>query len=107
MKALVKDSKDYHTKIFHGAGNDYEMICHQDKIVIPQTIQQKIMEWYHTTLLYPGRDRTYTTISQHFYWKGMKKEVEQYVKRCPTCQQTKKTYKKYGLLPVKEAEAVP
>ena len=57
LKELVKDSEDYHTKIFHGAGNDYEMIYHKEKIMIPQSIKQKIMEWYHTTLLHPGRDR--------------------------------------------------
>ena len=29
-----------------------------------------------------------------FYWKGLKKSVEDYVRRCPTCQ-------KYNIYPVK------
>ena len=37
----------------------------------------------------------------------MKNDVEKFVKRCPTCQHTKKTHKKYGHVPPKEAEAVP
>ena len=76
LKRLVKDNKHYHTKIFHGAGIDYEMICHKDKTVIPQSLKSIIMELYHNTLMHPGRERTCKTISQHFYWKGMKNDVE-------------------------------
>ena len=42
MKELLKEGKDYHTKIFHGAVNDYEMICHKVKIVIPQSLNKKL-----------------------------------------------------------------
>ena len=65
------------------------------------------MEWYHYTLLHPGRDRTLMTINQHLYWKGLKNDVKQFVRHCPTCQHTKRTHKKYGYVPPKEAEAVP
>ena len=37
----------------------------------------------------------------------MAKDVEQYCKKCPICQTTKVSKKKYGLLPAKEAEATP
>ena len=83
------------------------MICHKDKIVIPQALKSKIMKWYHHTLLHPGRDRTCKTISQHLYWKDMKDHVHQFIRRCPTCQMTKQKHKNFGHVPPKEAEAVP
>ena len=44
LKNLVKENKHYHTKIFHGTRIDYEMICHKDKIIIPQSLKSKIIE---------------------------------------------------------------
>ena len=63
LKELLKSHDDYHTKIFHEADKDYEMICRQDKIAIPQSLKSKIIEWYHHTLLHPGEDRTFKTIN--------------------------------------------
>ena len=105
-KNLLKED-EYNTKIFHGGGKSHAMIFKDSKIVIPKGLQSKIIEWYHTTLLHPGKDRTYLTISQHLYWKGMKNDIENYVKKCPTCQMTKPSNKNYGHLPAKTAETTP
>ena len=67
----------------------------------------KVLEWYHTILVYPGRDKTLKKISQHFYWKGMHAEVEDFCKKCPKCQLIKRNKLKYGHLPPKEAESLP
>ena len=37
----------------------------------------------------------------------MKNDIQQFVKKCPTCQMTKRNKSKYGHLPAKDAEAVP
>ena len=37
----------------------------------------------------------------------MKDQVTQFVSRCPTCQMYKRNKLKYGILPPKDAEAVP
>ncbi len=94
-------------KNFRGGGKTYPLLCHSGKILIPKTLQKRIVEWYHTTLLHPGETRTEATIRQHFTWKGLRKTVQEVCKTCPTCQRTKKTSKKYGHLPIKEAEANP
>ena len=110
---LLGTDKRYHLKNFHGAGHiglngtNIELLCYSDKIVVPKVLQPKILEWYHYLLVHPGRDRTFRTISQHFYWKGLAKDVEKFCKKCPICQTTKVSKKKYGLLPAKEAEATP
>ena len=113
LKKTLLTNKSYHIKNFHGAGilgntgKSWDLICNHDKIVIPDSLKMKVLEWYHIQLVHPGRDRTLKTISQHFYWKGMHKDVEQYCKKCPKCQLTKSKKNKYGHLPPKEAEAIP
>ena len=78
-----------------------------NRIVVPKALQPKILEWYHYLLVHPGRDRMLKSISQHFYWKGMAKDVEKYCRKCPICQTSKVNKKKYGLLPPEEPEVVP
>ena len=58
-------------------------------------------------MIHPGATRTEKTISQHFYWKGMQKDIKKFVNQCPTCQKTKIRTKKYGHLPEKNAEYIP
>ena len=38
---------------------------------------------------HPGRDRTLQRVQQNYWWVGMKKWIEDYVKGCAICQQTK------------------
>ena len=87
---MINEKDNYHTKSFLGAQKDYEMICKDNKIVIPSSLKEKVLEWYQTNLIHPGKDRTYATIAQHFYWKGMKmtynnlSQSSQHVKRLRT-----------------------
>ena len=52
--------------IFHGAGKEHTLITKFQKIVIPDKLQQRIVDWYHQQLCHPGIKRTETTIRQHF-----------------------------------------
>ena len=61
-------------------------------------LKKKVLEWYHYYLSHPGRDRTERTISQHFYWKGMQKDIEQHCKKCLICQRTKIKYQPWEKL---------
>src|SRR6266480_215588 len=40
----------------------------------------------HPTGGHFGRDATYNKIAGKYYWKGMKKDIEEYVKTCDKCQ---------------------
>ena len=108
MKKLLSDDSRYTLTAFHG-GEDQEidLITRDEKIVIPEQLQRRVVEWYHTFLCHPGETRTEQTIRQHFSFKGLKPMVHDVCSKCSICQKSKKHTKKYGLLPEKEAEANP
>ena len=83
------------------------LICHDGKIVIPSTLRQHIVKWYHTYLLHPGLTRMEETIQQHLTCPNLREDVGCHVSTCPVCQKNKKQTKKYGHLPAKEAEGTP
>ena len=104
--ALTKPDS-YALKEFKSAGKRFDLICHDDKIVIPSTLQQRIVDWYHNYLGHPGINRTEETISQHLWWPKMRDHITNSVATCKSCQRNKRRHKKYGHLPAKEAEAKP
>ena len=104
---LLKKNKDYQVTIFHGGGKEYKLLTKNGKIVIPKLLQQRAIDWYHLNLCHPGRVRTEETIRQHFTFPRLSQMVADTVKKCPTCQKTKRSYQKYGYLPVKVAESQP
>jgi len=86
-----------------------ELYTLDGKVVVPRALQARIVEWYHKYLGHPGSTRLMETINQTLWWPSLRKDVEQHVRTCRTCQLQKRTKnKKYGHLPPKEAEdAVP
>ena len=85
MKKLATD-KTYELTTFHGGENkEIELITKEEKIVIPQKLQRRIVEWYHTFLCHPGETRTEQTIRQHFTFKGLKPLVKDVCSKCSIC----------------------
>jgi len=87
--------------------NDTEVILENGKVFIPQSLRERMLDWYHTYLVHPGHNRMYLTMNATMTWPGMKKAVEQYCRTCHKCQINKKKTKKYGKLPAKLAETIP
>ena len=96
-KYLIKNPKLQHQlqiKTFHGGRKHYDLLCTKDhKIYVPVTLQDRIIQWYHTYLLHPGFNRTEETICQHFWWPGMHAQFQSHIKYCDTCQRYKKQHK--------------
>jgi hypothetical protein len=38
---------------------------------------------------HPGRAKTFELLSRDYYWSGMRKDVEKYIRNCHTCQRAK------------------
>ena len=71
---LLKEDSQYDVTQFHGGGKAYSLIIFKNKIVLPSSLQQKAVDWYHTVLCHPGETRTEATIQQHSF-KGLKAMV--------------------------------
>jgi hypothetical protein len=98
---------EYTLEVFHGGGKSCQLLCKNGKIVIPQSLQKRVVDWYHTMLCHPGVNRLEDTIRQHFTWQSLSNHVKDACKKCHTCQITKQTSAKYGHLPVKENNLKP
>ena len=104
---MKKDSPGVTLQSFRGGGKHHDLVCKNDKILIPKVLQKRIVQWYHDILCHPGTTRTEATIRQHFYWNNLREDVIDICSKCPTCQLNKRQKKKYGHLPEKDAEAIP
>lgn len=53
--------------------------------------KDRILQMTHNSPIggHYGYEKTYQRIKREFYWKGLKKEVRQYIKHCWICQQNK------------------
>jgi transposase InsO family protein len=107
LKTARDNPNDYTIRSFKGGGRERKLLVKNDKIVVPKTLQKRIVSWYHETLCHPGETRTEATIAQHFTWPKMRADVHKECTTCATCQLTKRTKKKYGHLPEKRAESLP
>jgi hypothetical protein len=61
LTKLAKEQDGFHLKAFCGGGKKRDLICRNEKIVIPKVLQQRIVTWYHDMLCHPGETRTEQT----------------------------------------------
>ena len=64
-------------------------------------VRREIMEEAHSSAyaMHPGSTKMYHTLKEHYWWKGMKRDIAEFISRCLTCQQVKAEHQKpAGLL---------
>ena len=76
------------------------------KIVLPESIIQDVLRWYHVVLGHCGYQRLYNTIRARFHAKHLEAKCKQFVCR-DNCYQYKNQGRGYGFLPPREAGAAP
>ena len=61
------------------------------RLCVPDVIELKkeIMEEAHSSAyaMLRGSTKMYRTLKVHYWWRGMKREIEEFVSKCPTYQQ--------------------
>ena len=59
-------------------------------------LKREIVEEAHSSAyaMHPGSTKMHHTLREHYWWKGMKKEIADFVSRCLTCQQVKAEHQK-------------
>ena len=66
-------------------------------LVIPKAWKCMILVETHDKMGHQGNNHTYSLIKQQYYWKGMAKDVKDYIQRCPACHQEKARVQSYPL----------
>ena len=88
LKQLAVSSPDA-----NGFSLEQGLIRHNGNIWIGQnsSLQTKIIAAFHSSALggHSGITPTYYKLRKHFAWKGMKQDVESYIKQCSVCQHAK------------------
>ena len=54
-------------------------------------LKKKLLFEAHDTIftMHIGGNKMYQDLKQHYWWKGIKRDVTEYVSKCLTCQQVK------------------
>ena len=56
-----------------------------------QDLKKKLMYESHNTVftMHPEGNKMYQDLKQYYWWRGMKKDIVEYVSKCLNCQQVK------------------
>jgi len=80
-----------------------DILRRKSKIVVPNDVEikNKLLQWLHCSGMggHSGRDASHQRVKSLFYWKGMVKDIQAFIRSCGTCQQCKSDNAAYpGLL---------
>ena len=78
-------------------------LLYKNKLCVPNDMElkKKILYEIHNTVftMHPGSNKMYQDMKQSYWWRGMKKDISEYVAKCLTCQQVKAEHQvPFGLL---------
>ena len=96
----LKEAQDRHRPLMEDwkrsrevTKDEGDLYTRDGKIVVPpdEALKRQILRRNHDTPTrgHPGRDRTIDLLERHFWWPGLRKWTEEYVRGCATCQQNK------------------
>ena len=76
------------------------ILRYQDRLCVPDVdnLYTRIVVESHGSRysIYPGSTKMYHDLKHIYWWDGMKKDVAEYVAKCPNCQQVKAEHPKPG-----------
>ena len=79
-----------------------DILWYQDRMCVPDVddLRTKIVAEAHDSkyLIYPGSTKMYHDLKHIYWWDGMKKDVAEYVAKCPNYQKVKAEHLKPGSL---------
>ena len=70
------DKHDYTTQLVENT----KVLCKTGKMIIPKSLQQHAVAWYHHYLQHPRNTCLEETLCLSMYWKGLGKTVQSHVK---------------------------
>ena len=110
-KQLLHSIRNSHTSPNNPASKQYKKefehlsICNKipdlilykgNRILIPQNYIRKILNWLHFG--HNGKDKTISLAKQLYYWQTMNNDIDQMIKKCPSCQELRPSLQKLPML---------
>jgi len=102
-QSMIANPKSYQTKFV----NNTKLLFFKNTVVLPSSLVQSVVSWYHDNLNHLGIQRTFKTINMHFTCKGLRRIVETHVSSCAICAKQKRSNKQHGLITPSEAVYKP
>ena len=91
-----------------GSYRDYRNLTLMDgvlfkagRILVPKSLTQDVIREYHGQY-HSGSENTILMLSERFYWRGMKREIQEFVASCRTCSQCKDAKKARSKMQIPE-----
>ena len=73
---------------------------YQGRLCVPNVygLRDWILEEAHGSLcfIHPGLTKMYHDLREIYWWEGLKRNIEEFVAKCPNCQQVKAEDQKLG-----------
>ncbi len=79
----------------------------QWKIVLPESLTEPAIKWYHALTAHGGSSRIRDSIGAFFWCSKLRESVEHYVSICDACQRYKDVGRGQGQLPPRNETAIP
>ena len=101
MIKLKREAESGQLKGFSVRADGTVMMGHRLCVSDVRELKKEIMEEAHSSayVMHPGSTKMYHTQREHYWWRGMKKDVAEFVSRCLICQQVKDEHQRpAGLL---------
>lgn len=55
------------------------------QLVLPYGMRDTVLKALHNDIGHPGRDKTLSLLKERFFWPHMSKDVDEWIKKCPSC----------------------
>ncbi|XP_070023213.1 uncharacterized protein [Nicotiana sylvestris] len=101
LRQLKEGSHKHKTTAF-SFGMDDGTLWYQGRLCVPDIdgLRERIMAKAHTSRysVHPGSTKMYHDLKEVYRWNNMKKDVADFVAKCPNCQQVKVEHQRPGRL---------
>ncbi|XP_070010139.1 uncharacterized protein [Nicotiana sylvestris] len=100
MLAQLKEGIHKHKTTAFSLSRDDGTLRHQGRLCVPNIdgLRERIMVEAHTSRysMHPGSTKMYHDLKEVFWWNNMKRDVADFVARCPNYQQVKAEHQRPG-----------
>ena len=99
--SLVELKKSVETKVIDSFSKGGDgVLRYQGRLCVPKVdgLRDLILEEAHSSQysIHPGSTKMYRDLRDIYWWNGMKRDIAEFVAKCPNCQQVKIEHQKPG-----------